>query len=83
MVKIVTFLSCILLSGCQSTRYIEHYSEPVKEGVYAVNDGIHNGRFDLAQKYSDSLTRLVPAPDNRIKIEPVFESDGKDYVPAK
>jgi len=75
----VTFLSilfcgCIFLSSCATpvTKYreaVQQVDDRESEAVYATNDSIHAGRFDLAEKYSDQSVRLVTPPIKRIPIQ--------------
>lgn len=63
----------LFLSGCQTTKFIEKYSEPLSQSVWATSDGIDAGRFDLAAKYSKLSTQLVPPPKERIQINPLVK----------
>jgi DNA primase len=68
------FLVCslILLTSC--TFYTEKQSEALSQSSYAVNDSIEHGRFDLAEKYSEQVVRIVKPPKKRIVINPVLEN---------
>ena len=70
----VIFSFCLLLNACVSTKYVEKQSPELSASVYAVQDSIWNGRFDLAEFYSAETTRLVVPPDStkRIKIKPLI-----------
>jgi len=78
--KLIFIMVGLFLTSCQTTKYVEKYSEPVRQGVWAAKDANDAGRFDLSTKYNNELTRLIPAPENRIKIETIYESDGKEVV---
>ena len=51
----------------------------MSQAVFATKDSIGVMRIDLAAKYSDAASRLVPPPKNRIKIEAILRKtvDGK------
>lgn len=66
------------LVGCQTTRYIERTSQPLSQTTWATFDSIENGRIDLAEYYSSQTLKLVPAPKNRIVINPVYTEDNKE-----
>ena len=66
------FLTLLLLSGCNTPRYIEKYSEPLKQAAYANNDSLVQARVDLAWHYSNELTKIIPPPKNRIVIKPLY-----------
>lgn len=70
------FFCCFFLTlstGCIKPKYIEKTSEEMSQAVYATKDSIGVMRIDLAAKYSDAATRLVPPPKNRIKIEAILK----------
>lgn len=60
-------------SGCSllPVRHDTKGAELVSQSVWAVYDSINAGRFDLADEYSGQSVRLVPAPKNRIPIQPI------------
>lgn len=70
-----TFL--MTLSGCVTTsrkavKVEEKVSHKLSQGVYATNDSMTVGRFDLAKKYSDQTIRLIAPPKERVKILPFY-----------
>lgn len=67
-------LFSFLLFGCETAT--QKVNRDISTGVYATRDSINVGRFDLAKKYTNELTRLVPPPKNPIKINP-FTPDPK------
>lgn len=70
---LATLLSVFFLSGC--TVYTEKQSEAVSQNVYAANDSIAKARIDLAQFYSNEVTRFIKPPKNPINIEAVYQKD--------
>lgn len=65
---------CLLMASCASPlktyQAVQQKSnDDLSQAVYATNDSIHSGRFDLAEKYSDQSTRLIAPPANRIPIQ--------------
>lgn len=70
----IVLLVCglILLTSC--TFYTEKQSEILSQSTYAVKDSLEQGRFDLAEKYSDQTIRIVKPPQKRITINPILEN---------
>lgn len=68
---LVLLLIPILFCSCASTQTKQN--KLLQRGVYATNDAIQKQRFDLAKKYSNELTRIVPPPvaKERIKIQEI------------
>ena len=65
------------LSGCVTTSQKaviveKKIDDKLSQGVYAVNDSMDIGRFDLAKKYSDQTVRLISPPKERIKVLPFY-----------
>lgn len=70
----VCFLIGLLLCGCATqTKYVEKNSEELSKAVHGADVSFDSGRFDLADKYIDAATKLVPPPKERIKIIPIYE----------
>lgn len=62
----------LLLSGCKTREvFIEKNSEALSQAVYAADDSVKAGRFDLTGKYTGEATRIVPPPQTRIPIKPL------------
>jgi hypothetical protein len=59
----------LLVVSCSSVA--EKENEVLRKSVYAVNQSVEAGRFDLVKKYSAQTVRLVAPPKDKIKIEPV------------
>lgn len=77
MCKSLFFLPLtFLFVACASTQ--QQQQETVSRGVYAVHDSLKSGRVELAQSYSQELTKLVPAPAKRLKIAPVAPATPKE-----
>lgn len=64
--------------------------EAVSQGVYAVNDGLKNGRYDISFRYSAELVKIVPPPEKRIPVKPIkipaakpIATDGQPKVGGK
>lgn len=70
MKKFLVSVMAVLLTGCATTNHSD-IPEAVREGVYAMADATHAGRYDLAEQYADNITRIVPAPKARVKIVPL------------
>ena len=64
--------SLILLTSC--TFYTEKQSEALSQTVYATQDSLDHGRFELAEKYSELTVRIVKPPKKRIVIAPILEN---------
>jgi predicted nuclease with TOPRIM domain len=68
-------------AGCSAPKSMVNlsprFSEVLSQGVYATNDSINVGRFDLAKTYSDQTIRIVPPPIGRIKIKPLSNKEGE------
>lgn len=92
--KILTILLTIplLLCSCSTNNVQKRESIAVSKAVYAINDSIEAGRFDLAKKYSTESTRIVAPPPakERIKVNKfevkekqsvVKNFNGEDVVP--
>jgi predicted nuclease with TOPRIM domain len=77
----VLLLSFVFLAGCSAPKSMVNlsprFSEVLSQGVYATNDSINVGRFDLAKTYSDQTIRIVPPPIGRIKIKPLSNKEGE------
>lgn len=65
-------LLTLFLCGC-STRFVEKNSEELSKAVWASKDSMDAARIDLADKYIDAASKLVPPPKERIKIIPIYE----------
>lgn len=48
--------------------------DKLSQAVYAVDDSMSVGRFDLAKKYSGQAVRLSPPPKERLTITPIYEN---------
>lgn len=70
-------LCCFLLSGCATA--IKTRQRAIGQGVYAIQNSLNAGRFDLAKKYSDELTKIVPPPSNQNKVTNI-EATGTNYI---
>lgn len=46
-------------------------TETQRQTIYAVRDDINAGRFDLADRDSNQLTKLFPPPKKRIPVKPI------------
>lgn len=75
MRKYLLLFICFLF-GCTSN--VARQNEALRSGVHAVNKSIEKKRFDLAEKYSRELTRLVPPPKKEIKVEEFSIGTGVD-----
>ena len=63
--------------GCASVAHRQ--SAAFSQGIYAEHAAMQAGRFDLAEKYNEQLTRLAPPPKHAAVVHP-FTSQGKTYV---
>ena len=70
---IAILLTVFLLSGCQTAT--QKRMEAISTGVHSVNKALKVNRLDLAVKYSDQLTKIVPTPKKVINIKPVIKKD--------
>ncbi len=67
------FLIIILL--CLSTFFTscstvqKRQNELIRQGVYATQESINKGRIDLADKYVNQLTKIVPPPAKKIPVQ--------------
>lgn len=48
-------------------------NDKLSQSVFAVNDSIHAGRFDLAEDYSDQSIKLIVPPQKRIVIKQILK----------
>jgi hypothetical protein len=62
-------IAASLFSGCSSVA--SKQDAALKSGIYATASAIKNGRFDLAEKFSEQVTRLVPPPTKRIAVNSI------------
>lgn len=70
--RVFLLLSLLLLTGCKTREvYIEKNSEALSQAVYASDDSVKAGRFDLTGKYTGEATRLITPPKQRIPIKPI------------
>jgi hypothetical protein len=71
--SLLIFLFLFLISGCTSTssKNQKKKAELISQSVYATSDSIKAQRYDLASKYSEESTKLILAPQKRIKIEQI------------
>ena len=70
------FAVFLVFVSCAATQ--EKRNEAVSRGVYAVHDSLERGRPELAKSYSRELTKIVPAPKDRIPVAPVAPSTPKE-----
>ena len=81
ILPLVGVIFCALGIGCSAPKSAVNlsprFSEVLSQGVYATNDSINVGRFDLAKSYSDQTIRIVPPPIGRIKIKPLSNQQGE------
>lgn len=59
-------LVAIAMVGCASTGQQDR--ETLARGIYATQDAMDAGRFDLADKYAHETTLLIPPPKHRIPV---------------
>ena len=64
-------VACVMFgsAGCDSG--VKRRRETISQGVYAVNDGLNKGRYDVSFRYSAELVKLVPPPEKRIEVKPI------------
>ena len=71
----VLFL-CLLFSSCAARiEYVEKTSETMSRTVYALDESLRFGRYDLSDMYSANLLKLVPPPEKPIRITPIYDNN--------
>lgn len=71
---IFVFILFLISTSCSSPVIVQSHTEALSQSVYATKDSIDNQRVDLAHKYADITTTLIPPPKNRIVIEPIIKT---------
>jgi len=75
---------CFLLASCGQPRVITKESTEVARTAYAIKDAFTQARVDLADEYSDQLSKLVVPPKDAIKITPIIKNGKRvAVIPGK
>jgi len=80
MDRFLRFASVILIlsfSGCASVQHRQNIA--ISKGIYAEHAAIVANRFDLAEKFDEQLTRLVPPPRAPVTVKP-FMFQGQSFT---
>lgn len=81
MLRFILIVLFLLLPSCSSVQ--QRQNESLRTGVRAIQDSIQHNRYDLAKKYSDQVSRIVPPPKKSVSIETFGIGTGvdrKDYT---
>jgi hypothetical protein len=75
-----SFILVVVLLGllsCTSSVVVQRNTEALSQSVYAVKDSLDVERVDMASRYINVTTNLVPPPKERIVVEPIIKTDLK------
>ena len=77
MKKCILVVILFGLLSCSSSVVVQRNTEALSQSIYAVKDSLDVERVDMASKYINVTTNLVPPPKERIVVEPIIKTNLK------